>query len=136
MSDLPFVDQHRLTVRAGADQVWAAVMGYAGGLGPSRHKLLSLVLGAEPPSGFAVVDTQPPRELTLAGRHRFAQYQLVFRVIPEGEEALLTADTYARFPGVKGRLYRAALMPTGGHRIATRRMLATIRRRAEATAAS
>ncbi len=67
----------------------------------------------------------------LGGRHRFSTYRLTFRVEPEGDGSRLHAITYAAFPGLHGRAYRAMLMRSTGHRRATQRMLRTITRRAE-----
>jgi hypothetical protein len=131
MSVLPFVDEYGLTVQTGEEQAWPAVVGYATALSRSRHRVLSRLLGTVPESGFEIVATRPHEELTLAGRHRFATYRLVFRVAPVGGRVRVTADTFARFPGVRGRVYRALLMHTRAHRVATTRMLREIGRRAE-----
>ncbi len=135
MTTLPFVDEHGLMVRAGEDETWPAVVGYATALSRTGHGVLSRLLGTVPESGFTIIDTRPHRQLTLAGRHRFATYRLVFRVAPEGPGARVTADTFARFPGLRGRLYHALLMRTHAHQVATQRMLREIRRRAEMSAA-
>ncbi len=133
MSALPFVDEYGLTVRAREDEIWPVVVGYATALSRTRHRVLSRLLGAVPESGFEIIATRPHEEVTLEGRHRFATYRLVFRVRSDGGAALVTADTFAQFPGVKGRLYRAVLMGTRAHRIATTRMLREIQRRAVRT---
>lgn len=75
--------------------------------------------------GFRVVEAEPGRRLALRGRHRFAQYQLTF-VLDDGR---LRAQTHAAFPGALGRLYRAAVIGTGGHRVVTRRLLRQVARR-------
>lgn len=41
------------------------------------------------------------------------------------------AVTYARFAGLHGRIYRALVIGSGGHALATRRMLRSIKRVAE-----
>ncbi len=131
MSVLPFVDEHGLTVRADEAQTWPAVVGYATALSRSRHRVLSRLLGTVPESGFEIVATRPHEELTLAGRHRFATYRLVLRVGADGGRARITADTFARFPGWKGRLYRTLLLRTRAHQVATTLMLRQIGRRAD-----
>jgi hypothetical protein len=40
----------------------------------------------------------------------------------------LRAETHAAFPGLLGRLYRAAVIGSGGHRLVTRRLLRQIAR--------
>jgi hypothetical protein len=72
-----------------------------------------------------------PREIALAGHHRFARYVLTFRVEPRDGSATLRAVTHAEFPGVRGALYRALVVGSGGHRFVTRRILKSIARRAE-----
>ena len=82
--------------------------------------------------GFHVVSAEPPRELVLAGRHRFAHYALIFRVDEAGPATTrLTAESRSAFPGLHGRVYRFLLMRTGAHVISVRRMLRAVRRRAE-----
>jgi hypothetical protein len=74
--------------------------------------------------GFRVVEAEPGRRLALYGRHRFAEYMLTF-VFDGGE---LHAQTHAVFPGVRGRLYRAAVIGSGGHSIIARRLLRLVAR--------
>ena len=76
--------------------------------------------------GFRVVEAEPGRRLALRGRHRFANYALTF-VFDGGR---LRALTHAEFPGLLGRLYRAAVIGSGGHRLVTRRMLRQVVARA------
>jgi hypothetical protein len=134
VTTLPFVDEHGLTFRADEGEVWPALVGYVTALTRSRHRLLSRLLGTVPESGFEIVATAPHEEVTLVGRHRFASYRLVFRVGSEREQVRVTADTFASFPGLRGRVYRILLMRTRAHQVATRRMLREIRRRALRTA--
>lgn len=83
--------------------------------------------------GFHVVAVEEPETLALAGRHRYSDYELIFRLDDLGPgRSRLRAETRAAFPGTPGRLYRVMLMGTGAHVIATRRMLATVGRDAEA----
>ncbi len=70
--------------------------------------------------------------LSLAGRHRFSRYVLDFRVEPDGDGgSVVTAVTYADFPGPRGAVYRTLVVGSRGHVLAVRRMLTGIRRRAE-----
>jgi hypothetical protein len=81
--------------------------------------------------GFHVVDSAPPRQLTLRGSHRFARYALRFELDAASPDSVAVhATTFAEFPGVLGRLYRALVIGSGGHRVVVQRMLASIARRA------
>jgi hypothetical protein len=82
-------------------------------------------------AGFRVAGSEPPRRLALEGRHRFSRYRLTFEIEPRGPGARVRAVTHAEFPGLRGALYRAAVVGSGGHRIVTRRLLKSIARRAE-----
>ena len=133
--DPPFVDEHAVEVEAPAGTVWAALEAYARDslrLGP-RHPL-GLLLGTEPRAGFAEVARDPGRQLGLAGRHRFSRYRLTFVLTERGGATRLAARTHAAFPGIHGRLYRAAVIGSGAHAVATRGILRAVRRRALAAA--
>jgi hypothetical protein len=85
--------------------------------------------------GFRVQQSDRPRRLELAGRHRFSNYELDFEIEDLGAgRSRLRAITRAEFPHLKGRLYRSLVIGTGGHVLATRRLLRAIARRAEAQA--
>lgn len=149
MSDDPQLsrlDVHEVRTPAEPDRVWEAIprtvaaplrslwaRRLASLLGCrewSASRAFAAVEGATVP-GFRVARARPPRELVLEGRHRFARYRLTFEIEPEGEGSRLRAVTDAEFPGLQGACYRAAVVTTGGHRIATRRLLTSIARRAE-----
>jgi hypothetical protein len=129
--ELPYVDEHARAVAATPERTWAALHDYVERLTTSSHGVLFRVLGTVPSSGFEVVESDPPHEIVLTGRHRFSTYRLVFRVDPEGDASRLRALTYAVFPGVRGRTYRTLLMVSTGHARATRGMLRTVAQRAE-----
>jgi hypothetical protein len=136
MEPLPFIDEHSERIDAPADAVWAALLRVLRGLGGSSR--LARILGCDPAGGtaefagrpgeavpgFRVVEAEPGRRLALRGRHRFANYALTF-VLDGGR---LHARTHAEFPGLRGRLYRAAVIGSGGHRIITRRLLRQVAR--------
>jgi hypothetical protein len=132
LPDLPFVDEYSRDVAAAPVRTWDALQRYVETLTSESHSVLFGVLGTVPRSGFEVVDSDPPREVVLAGRHRFSTYQLVFRVDAVGTGSRLRALTYAEFPGLRGRVYRTGLMLSTGHRRATEGMLRKVARRAEA----
>ena len=143
MADLPYVDAHDVPVRAPRAAVWTALVGTLGGdLG--RHSTFARVLGCDPAElspdfagevgqtipGFRVAQSEPGHRLELVGRHRFSRYRLTFVITDD----VLRAETHAEFPGVHGRLYRAAVIGSRGHVVLTRRMLRTIAAHAGALA--
>lgn len=145
---LPFVDEHGVEVAAPPEAVWEALCRVAEGSFsfPAAVRFARLVgCEATEPSGprplaegsaipgFVVARAVPGSELALAGRHRYSEYALIFRLAPEGDTTRLRAETRAVFPGASGRLYRAAVIGTRGHVILTMRLLAAIKRRAERT---
>jgi hypothetical protein len=134
MDDLPFVDEHGVRIEAPA-AAWAALLAvlrrdlggsawFARLLGcdPSRGTAEFAGRPGEALPGFRVIEAEPGRRLVLRGRHRFADYALTFVL----DGALLSARTHAAFPGLRGRLYRAAVIGSGGHRLVTRRLLRRI----------
>ena len=129
-----YVDEHVTTLEAPVDRAWAAVRAYVEDLvARGSESRLTGLLATDPPAGFAVAAEQPPHLLSLAGRHRFSDYVLDFRVAshPDREgRSRVTAVTYADFPGPRGRAYRAAVIGSRGHVVAVRRILAAIRERA------
>ncbi|MEU5531107.1 hypothetical protein ABZ744_29670 [Micromonospora chersina] len=142
--DLPFVDEHRTLVAAPPADVWrslgaqfthhrasgADLVAHLLGTVPRRAGGPPLTEGAAVP-GFAVAEAVPERRLRLAGRHRFSRYVLQFDLADRADGTLVSARTYAAFPGPHGGLYRLLVIGSGGHRLAVRRMLRDIRARAE-----
>ncbi|MFG3303155.1 hypothetical protein [Micromonospora chersina] len=142
--DLPFVDEHRTLVAAPPADVWrslgaqfthhrgtgADLVAHLLGTVPRRAGGPPLTEGAAVP-GFAVAESVPGRRLRLAGRHRFSRYVLQFDLADGTDGTLVSARTYAAFPGPHGGLYRLLVIGSGGHRLAVRRMLRDIRDRAE-----
>jgi hypothetical protein len=139
MKQLPYLDEHSEPIAASRDAVWSALLKVlrrtmAGSAAFAR------ILGCDPAQataefagrpgdavpGFRIAEAEPGRRLVLRGRHRFSDYELTF--VFDGER--LCAQTHAAFPGVRGKLYRAAVIGTGGHGIITRRMLRQVARAA------
>lgn len=133
MERLPFIDEYAARVSASPERTWDALVRVLrsdlSGAGP-----LARVLGACPSArsgdwsgdltgatlpGFAVVEAQRPARLELRGRHRFSSYALVFLI----DDDTVRARTYAAFPGLHGRAYRALVIGTRAHRVLVRRML-------------
>ncbi len=134
MSERPaYVDEHATTLEVTDAEAFAAVRAEVEHL-LSRwagHPVTRL-LGTTPRAGFEIAGEDPPRWLLLAGRHRFSRYELEFRVEPAAGGAIVTAVTYADFPGTQGAVYRTVVIGSRGHVLGVRRMLAGIRRRADA----
>ena len=146
---LPYIDSPCIELAATPAGCWDALMTVVGGQTVGTPvRVLAAVLGCadrqsrgprEVPGsalvGFHVVRSEPPRRWGLEGRHRFSQYALEFRVEEAGpSRARLCAETRAAFPGWTGALYRALVIGSGGHRVSVRRMLQSVKRRAEADA--
>ena len=147
---LPFVDARSMDVEAPPRVLWEVLLdSVPGPRDPLWRRAWAGVLGADPRAsnglgahvigaeraGFSVCEVVPPATYALAGRHRFARYQLVFRIqaAPAGHSRL-TAETFASFPGVPGRAYRALVIGTRGHALVVRLIMRVLRRRAEARA--
>lgn len=144
--ELPYLDEHEVAAAASPEEVWAALPGVLrDAFDRSRAHRLARILGCEERArsgepeptpgptlaGFRVARADPPRGIALEGRHRFSRYRLAFEIEPAGPGARIRAVTHAEFPGVRGALYRAMVVGSGGHRIVTTRILRSIARRAE-----
>jgi hypothetical protein len=126
-ADLPFVDEHRVTVEASREVVWRTLRAYVDrGLASTSGSLFTRLLGAHPSSGFGVDEEVPAERLVLTGRHRFSRYALVFELDPSGDNTVLKARTFAVFPGPHGRVYRLLVIRSRLHVVATRRILRQI----------
>lgn len=146
---LPYIDVHSVAIAAEPPTVWAALIEWVdasfsrpgaevvGRLLGTEHRATSGSRPLSPGStvpGFRVAVATPGSELALEGRHRFSTYALVFRIEASGPgHTNLTAESRGAFPGWAGRLYRMAVVGTGGHVLAVRRILTSVRRRAEAS---
>jgi hypothetical protein len=146
LEQLPPIDEHAIEVDAPAEAAWAALFPtlehsfdtrgahrYAERVGASVTAAkgdLHHPGGTLP--GFTVIRAIEPVMLALAGRHRFAEYAIVFRIdLLPGQRSQVRLETRADFRGRKGRLYRAGVIGTRGHVILVNRMLRAIKRRAE-----
>jgi hypothetical protein len=133
-------------IAADRERAWAAVVAWVGRPPRSGAERGAALLGcrervtAGDPGeagstivGFRVARSERPVELALAGRHRFSDYALTFRIDDlGGDRSRLRAITRAEFPGVRGRLYRALVIGSRLHVRAVRAILASVRARAEA----
>ena len=82
--------------------------------------------------GFHVVEASPPSRLLLDGQHRFSRYALDLRIeeMP-GQKSRLCAETRAEFPHLHGNIYRSLVIGSRIHVLLMRRILRTIKNRAE-----
>ncbi|MFD4184060.1 hypothetical protein [Rhodococcus sp. NPDC058514] len=79
------------------------------------------------PRGFALDSADAPARLALSGRHWFSRYALIFELDDEGpDRTRIRAQSWGEFPGLHGRLYRALVIGSGGHRVVVRRLLRQI----------
>jgi hypothetical protein len=144
---LPHLDEHATVVAAPPSLVWPALLrgteGVTRSSASSRFARLvgcadtaasgprPLAAGSAFP-GFHVEVATEPAELALAGSHRFSNYALIFRLDDLGDgRTRVRAETRAEFPGAKGRVYRTLVIGTRMHVLATNRILASVKRRAE-----
>ena len=149
LEDLPRIDEHAVTVAATPEATWEATLEVLGrSLPGGLMRRCARMLGCESTStsgwtepsvgstipGFRIVTADKPDLLVLSGRHRFSRYGLAFRIeaVPTG--AHCRAETRALFPGVRGNLYRLAVIGTRGHVVLVRRLLRAIQRAAERAA--
>ncbi len=116
MERLPYIDEHAITIDANRDDTWAALLQV---MCRDPHDPSTV------PFGFVLDEANPPARFTLRGRHWFAVYRWVFELdaLDEPARTRLRAATWAAFPGIHGKAYRALVIGTGGHRIVVRRTL-------------
>jgi Protein of unknown function (DUF2867) len=118
MERLHYIDEHAITIAAGREETWSALL---------RIMCRDPRNPASAPVGFVLEEALPPARYALKGRHPFAVYRWVFELDGETpQRTRLRALTWANFPGPHGRLYRALVIGTGGHRVAVRRTLRRI----------
>lgn len=133
---LPFIDAYEERVEAAPVETWAALertlrhrlsgtppslFVKAWNLQPREHRgswQRGIELSSAVP-GFEVSELIPRERLVLSGRHRFSRYAAVFILDDEGDETLLRVETWAVFPGLAGRAYRAMVIGTRMHRLVT-----------------
>ena len=144
--ELPRIDVHSAQVQAPAAAIWEALIhwtsrGWSNGTNARFARLLGcddLEASGEPGRtgstfpGFRVARSEPPRALGLVGAHRFSQYTLDFQIEDIGDgRSVLSATTHASFPGLRGQLYKTAVIRSRTHVLATKRILDSVARRAE-----
>ncbi len=142
---LPYIDEHGVVVDANLDTTWSACQRVVDGsfrsVGPTARLLgcedtiasgpRPLVTGSTLP-GFHVEIATPGQTLALVGRHRFSDYALIFHLDGTSDGVtMVRAETRARFPGLKGSVYKTLVIRTRGHVLVTRRLLKAMKQRAE-----
>jgi hypothetical protein len=134
-SRLSFVDEHTVPVEAEAGHVWRAVENRMLAPSGAAAGVYGRLIGVRGGRAFEVAHREPPYRLVLVGEHRFARYSLTFNVYEVGPgRCSLSAQTSAAFPGIAGRLYRAAVIGSRAHILVVRRLLERIAQRAERSA--
>lgn len=79
------------------------------------------------PPGFALGGATAPRRFVLKGRHPFAIYRWVFELDDLGaQRTRVRSQTWAAFPRLRGKIYRALVIGTGAHRVVVRLVLRRI----------
>lgn len=118
MERLPYIDEHAITLDAAPADTWSALLA---------------VLCRSPddpatvPLGFSLAEATPPQRFALKGRHLFAVYRWVFELDDLGpRRTQVRSQTWAAFPGLHGKVYRALVIGTGAHRVVVRAMLRRI----------
>lgn len=150
MSALPFIDEYDRRIDAATEYVWPALVATVGRITPELPRWLATAWGLDPSRrsgewaesvsvgdsvpGFTATGIEQGQTLALRGSHRFAEYELRFELEPASAgQTRLRALTSADFHGLRGRIYRALVIGTGGHRIAVGRILTRVSRRVQST---
>lgn len=116
MERLPYIDEHAITIDANRADTWSALL---------RVMCRDPRDATTVPVGFVLDDACAPARFALKGRHWFAVYRWVFELdeLDGGARTRLRAATWAAFPGIHGKAYRALVIGTGAHRVVVRRTL-------------
>lgn len=126
MKRLPYIDEHAITVNANRDDTWSALLNV---LCRDTHDPTTV------PIGFVLQEAREPVRFALQGRHPFAVYRLVFELAQDSDQRTrVRALTWADFPGVHGKAYRALVIGTRAHRVVVRGMLKRVAAKAVCTA--
>ncbi|OBK32858.1 hypothetical protein A5658_15000 [Mycobacterium sp. 1245111.1] len=122
MERLSYIDEHAISVAANRAETWSALLRI---ICRDPHDPSSV------PTGFVLDEARPPERLALKGRHLFARYRWVFELDADGPQCTrVRSATWANFPGLHGKIYRALVIGTGGHRVVVRLTLKRIAARA------
>jgi len=147
MERLPYIDEYHVHLPCQPAVAWGALGSVlCSELGGAPPGAFVSVMGLEPPArsgdwatpieigdalpGFEVRELRQQEHLTLVGRHRFSRYALVFDLDEIEGGTRLRAQTWAAFPGLFGRAYRAIVIGSRMHRLVVRRLLRRVGERA------
>jgi hypothetical protein len=111
MERLPYIDEHAITVNANRDDTWSALL---------RVMCRNPLDPSTVPPGFVLDEARAPERFALKGRHPFAIYRWVFELDDLAPGTRVRSATWAAFPGLHGKVYRALVIGSGGHRVAVR----------------
>ncbi|MGH3958423.1 hypothetical protein [Mycobacterium sp.] len=112
MERLPYIDEHAITVAANREETWSALL---------RVMCRDPHDPSTAPTGFVLDEARPLVRFALKGRHPFAVYRWAFELDSDGpDRTRVRSQTWAAFPGLHGKIYRALVIGTGGHRVAVR----------------
>ncbi|WP_069167283.1 hypothetical protein [Nocardia altamirensis] len=118
MERLPYIDEHARSIDANRERVWQALL---------------KVMCKDPtdpstvPGGFVLESAEEPARLAMRGQHWFSRYALVFELDDEGAgRTRIRAKSWGEFPGLHGKIYRALVIGSRGHRVVVRRLLRKI----------
>lgn len=115
MERLPYIDEHAITIEANRADTWSALLRV---MCRDPHDATTV------PVGFVLDEARAPVRFALKGRHWFAIYRWVFELDElDGAHTRLRAATWAAFPGIHGKAYRALVIGTGAHRVVVRSTL-------------
>lgn len=121
MEQLSYIDEHAISVDADRAETWSALLAVM-----CRDASDTSTV----PAGFVLDESRAPERLALKGRHLFAAYRWAFELDADGpQRTRIRSATWANFPGLHGKIYRALVIGSGGHRIAVRWTLNRIRAR-------
>lgn len=127
MERLPYIDEHAITVDATREDTWSALL---------RVMCRDPRDPSTAPTGFVLDEARPPARFALKGRHPFAVYRWVFELDDQpGGRTRVHATTWADFPGLHGKIYRALVIGTRVHRVLVRWTLKRIAATADRHAA-
>ncbi|WP_433664805.1 hypothetical protein ACQPW1_23220 [Nocardia sp. CA-128927] len=118
MERLSYIDEHARSIDANRDRAWKALLKVVC-KDPSDPSTV--------PAGFVLESAEVPARLAMKGRHWFSEYALVFELDDEcANRTRIHAKSWANFPGLHGKIYRALVIGSGGHQVVVRRMLRKI----------
>ncbi len=117
MERLPYIDEHAITVDADAARHGP----------PSYERCAAIPPNRAPHSDSAIGRCTPRQRLALGGRHPFSIYEWIFELDDLGpHRTRVRSQTWAAFPGIHGKIYRALVISSGGHAVAVRQVLKRI----------